>query len=154
MNSVCLSNKCKRLVALKIAALVVTVIAVCGCSKIEGGGEGLLGGTSPNYNMLFDISANGLYLTEWKGNSGSNALIVKFQRNFCDFILTEVFTGKVTSERYSYSYAHPIATFTPYSVGKKIIKGTTKSGNILSSDEMTFTDEQNSPVLLKVLRYK
>ncbi len=154
MNSVRFSNRCKRLVALKIAALVVTVVSVCGCSKIEEDGEGLLGASRPNYNTLFDISANGLYTTEWKGNNGSNALIVKFQRHYCDFILTEVLTGKVSSERYSYTYAHPIATFTPYDVGKKIIKGTTKSGNILASDEMTFTDEQNSPVLLKVLRYK
>ncbi len=130
-------------------SLIIGVLILSGCNDDE-----LLGGTGPNYNMLFPIETNGLYRTQWNGSSTSFALEIVFDRTTCLFNFTEISTGKKNTDTYEYTYSHPVATLIPSDQTKSILKATTISGRILKDDEMSFVDQKNNPALFKVIREK
>lgn len=130
-------------------SLIIGVLTLSGCND-----DNPLGGTGPNYNMLFPIETNGLYMTQWNGSNTSFALEIVFDRTTCLFNYTEISTGKKSTDTYEYTYSHPVATLIPSDQTKSILKATTISGRILKDDEMTFVDQKNNPALFKVIRKK
>lgn len=130
-------------------SLIIGVLTLSGCND-----DNPLGGTGPNYNMLFPIETNGLYMTQWNGSNTSFALEIVFDRTTCLFNYTEISTGKKSTDTYEYTYSHPVATLIPIDQTKSILKATTISGRILKDDEMTFVDQKNNPALFKVIRKK
>lgn len=130
-------------------SLIIGVLTLSGCND-----DNPLGGTGPNYNMLFPIETNGLYMTQWNGSNTSFALEIVFDRTTCLFNYTEISTGKKSTDTYEYTYSHPIATLIPSDQTKSILKATTISGRILKDDEMSFVDQKNNPALFKVIRKK
>ena len=130
-------------------SLIIGVLTLSGCND-----DNPLGGTGPNYNMLFPIETNGLYMTQWNGSNTSFALEIVFDRTTCLFNYTEISTGKKSTDTYEYTYSHPVATLIPIDQSKSILKATTISGRILKDDEMTFVDHINNPELFKVIRKK
>ncbi|MPM15911.1 hypothetical protein SDC9_62285 [bioreactor metagenome] len=130
-------------------SLIIGVLTLCGCND-----DNPLGGTGPNYNMLFPIETNGLYMTQWNGSNTSFALEIVFDRTTCLFNYTEISTGKKSTDTYEYTYSHPVATLIPSDQTKSILKATTISGRILKDDEMSFVDQKNNPALFKVIRKK
>ena len=129
--------------------LIIGVLTLSGCNDGNP-----LGGTGPNYNMLFPIETNGLYMTQWNGSNTSFALEIVFDRTTCLFNYTEISTGKKSTDTYEYTYSHPVATLIPIDQTKSILKATTISGRILKDDEMSFVDQKNNPALFKVIRKK
>lgn len=129
--------------------LIIGILTLNGCNN-----DDLLGGTGPNYNMLFPIETNGLYMTQWNGSSNTLALEIVFGRTTCLFNYTEISTGKKSTDTYEYTYTHPVATLIPSDQTNSILKATTISGRILKADEMSFVDQQNIPALFKVIRKK
>lgn len=129
--------------------LIIGILTLNGCNN-----DDLLGGTGPNYNMLFPIETNGLYMTQWSGSSNTLALEIVFGRTTCLFNYTEISTGKKSTDTYEYTYTHPVATLIPSDQTRSILKATTISGRILKADEMSFVDQQNIPALFKVIRKK
>lgn len=129
--------------------LIIGILTLNGCNN-----DDLLGGTGPNYNMLFPIETNGLYMTQWSGSSNTLALEIVFGRTTCFFNYTEISTGKKSTDTYEYTYTHPVATLIPSDQTNSILKATTISGRILKADEMSFVDQQNIPALFKVIRKK
>ncbi len=140
----------------KLIVLFFAVGSLCtsGCEKIGNDDEGLLESSRPIYNMLFEISVHGLYMTEWSANTGSYSLLVKFDRTQCSFIFAEFLSGQIRTERYTYSYDHPVATLIPVTEGNPVLTGTTISGRVLAADEISFVDDQGTPVLMKLIRKK
>ena len=130
-------------------SLIIGVLTLSGCND-----DNPLGGTGPNYNMLFPIETNGLYMTQWNGSNTSFALEIVFYRTTCLFNYTEISTGKKSTDTYEYTYSHPVATLIPSDQTKSILKATTISGRILKDDEMSFVDQKNNPALFKVIRKK
>jgi hypothetical protein len=130
-------------------SLIIGVLTLSGCND-----DNPLGGTGPNYNMLFPIETNGLYMTQWNGSNTSFALEIVFDRTTCLFNYTEISTGKKSTDTYEYTYSHPVATLIPSDQTKSILKATTISGRILKDDEMSFVDQKNNPALFKVIRKK
>ena len=130
-------------------SLIIGVLTLSGCND-----DNPLGGTGPNYNMLFPIETNGLYMTQWNGSNTSFALEIVFDRTTCLFNYTEISTGKKSTDTYEYTYSHPVATLIPIDQTKSILKATTISGRILKDDEMSFVDQKNNPALFKVIRTK
>lgn len=130
-------------------SLIIGVLTLSGCND-----DNPLGGTGPNYNMLFPIETNGLYMTQWNGSNTSFALEIVFDRTTCLFNYTETSTGKKHTDTYEYTYSHPVATLIPIDQTKSILKATTISGRILKDDEMSFVDQKNNPALFKVIRKK
>ena len=130
-------------------SLIIGVLTLSGCND-----DNPLGGTGPNYNMLFPIETNGLYMTQWNGSNTSFALEIVFDRTTCLFNYTEISTGKKSTDTYEYTYSHPVATLIPIDQTKSILKATTISGRILKDDEMSFVDHKNNPALFKVIRKK
>ena len=130
-------------------SLIIGVLTLSGCND-----DNPLGGTGPNYNMLFPIETNGLYMTQWNGSNTSFALEIVFDRTTCLFNYTEISTGKKSTDTYEYTYSHPVATLIPTDQTKSILKATTISGRILKDDEMSFVDQKNNPALFKVIRKK
>ena len=130
-------------------SLIIGVLTLSGCND-----DNPLGGTGPNYNMLFPIETNGLYMTQWNGSNTSFALEIVFDRTTCLFNYTEISTGKKSTDTYEYTYSHPVATLIPIDQTKSILKATTISGRILKDDEMSFVDQKNNPALFKVIRRK
>ena len=130
-------------------SLIIGVLTLSGCND-----DNPLGGTGPNYNMLFPIETNGLYMTQWNGSNTSFALEIVFDRTTCLFNYTEISTGKKSTDTYEYTYSHPVATLIPIDQTKSIPKATTISGRILKDDEMSFVDQKNNPALFKVIRKK
>ena len=143
-----------RLSKLIVMILIVGSLCVTGCEKIGNDDEGLLESSKPIYNMLFEISVHGLYLTEWSATTSSYSLLVKFDRTQCNFIYADFLSGQIRSERFSYSYDHPVATLTPVTEGNPVLTGTTISGRVLAADEISFVDDQGMPVLMKLTRKK
>lgn len=129
--------------------LIIGILTLNGCNN-----DDLLGGTGPNYNMLFPIETNGLYMTQWSGSSNTLALEIVYGRTTCLFNYTEISTGKKSTDTYEYTYTHPVATLIPSDQTRSILKATTISGRILKADEMSFVDQQNIPALFKVIRKK
>ena len=130
-------------------SLIIGVLTLSGCND-----DNPLGGTGPNYNMLFPIETNGLYMTQWNGSNTSFALEIVFDRTTCLFNYTEISTGKKSTDTYEYTYSHPVATLIPIDQTQSILKATTISGRILKDDEMSFVDQKNNPALFKVIRKK
>ena len=130
-------------------SLIIGVLTLSGCND-----DNPLGGTGPNYNMLFPIETNGLYMTQWNGSNTSFALEIVFDRTTCLFNYTEISTGKKSTDTYEYTYSHPVATLIPSDQTKSILKATTISGRILKDDEMSFVDQKNNTALFKVIRKK
>ena len=130
-------------------SLIIGVLTLSGCND-----DNPLGGTGPNYNMLFPIETNGLYMTQWNGSNTSFALEIVFDRTTCLFNYTEISTGKKSTDTYEYTYSHPVATLIPSDQTKSILKASTISGRILKDDEMSFVDQKNNPALFKVIRKK
>lgn len=137
-----------------MALALITVISIVGCTKDDGRDDDLLGSSRPDYNMLFDIKSNGLYLTEWSGIGPSTIVLVVFERDYCIFSIYNYLTGVTTTDKYFYTFAHPVATFNPEDTSKGVLKGTTKSGRVLVSDEMNIVDEKTAAALIKVTRLK
>ena len=130
-------------------SLIIGVLTLSGCND-----DNPLGGTGPNYNMLFPIETNGLYMTQWNGSNTSFALEIVFDRTTCLFNYTEISTGKKSTDTYEYTYSHPVATLIPIDQTKSILKATTISGRILKDDEMSFVDQKNNPALFKIIKKK
>ena len=130
-------------------SLIIGVLTLSGCND-----DNPLGGTGPNYNMLFPIETNGLYMTQWNGSNTSFALEIVFDRTTCLFNYTEISTGKKSTDTYEYTYSHPVATLIPSDQTKSILKATTISGRILKDDEMSFVDQKNNPALFKMKKKK
>jgi len=47
-----------------------------------------------------------------------------------------------------------VATLIPVTEGNPVLTGTTISGRVLASDEISFVDDQGMPVLMKLTRKK
>ena len=135
-----------------ILILITSGIFFIGCKKSTE--EEGLGASRPIPNMLFSISEEGLYTTEWYGTNGNVTLVVNFDRTDCTFTVTEPETGKTTVTKYNYTYNHPVVTLTPENTNENVIKAKTLSGRPLSADEMSFVDAKDNPVWMRVLRRK
>lgn len=127
-------------------------VFLIGCDKNDN--EELLGGSRPIFNMLFPISEYGLNTTEWYGRNGSGNLVITFDRTACTFTVTESVSDKKTTTAYTYEYNHPVVTLTPVNENETVVIGKTISGRELADDEMSFVDEKDAPVWIRVFRKK
>lgn len=135
-----------------ILILTMGGILLIGCDKNDD--EELLDASRPIFNMLFPISEYGLNSTEWYGRNGSGNLVITFDRTTCTFTVTDFVSDKKTTTAYAYKYNHPVVTLTPVNENESIVVGKTISGRELADDEMSFVDEKDAPVWMRVFRKK
>ena len=140
---------------LMVLILVMGAGCLSGCDKDNE--EDPPGASSPDYNMLSDLSKgeSSLYLTEWEWvNTSGVTMKLSFDRQECTYTYRENTATNKTTAKYTYRFTYPTVVLTPEKKDESVITGTIVSGRIVQADEATFVNAQKEPVWKKLTRKK